>query len=464
MRSRGLRQDIADELADHLQSAALRESITHSDPQEVERRVLRRFGNPKKIARQLWFDAMQEKLMMQKLTLALVTLAAIASATACGVMLTFGMKANEELLKQNRQMMEQLTALVNREPEGPNLMEWVPLSVQLKQQNEKQSPAAGFKIKLYGHAISTSEETMLQEQPDKAGLAKFGLVRPGTYTIALAAPWGQKLRKEIVVKPGAAHTEIVNCPAGLPQPEQLKPVVKWPKELKDQDVALIAKVSLSCETTIDENVWTEIKQYYLLIRPDGRLAKYADGIQTLSRFEPFTPERKRILEEEVFLFRSDPEVFQDSFPVQGQFLTFYELEVVKLPRDADFPGNGDSLFIASQSRHISNSNPFQRRTGSEAQTRVSLANPGGSQEVSIELDPADVAMTQAKLAMEQFPQFLASNVGHVALMFFRFDKDRNMELSEEEATKGNVTLPERFDQFPVSLKTFIQTSLEPPKK
>ena len=130
-----LRRDILDELADHLECAARREALSHPDPQEAQRRVLARFGDPRKIARQLWFEAMKEKLMLQKLTLALVTLVAVGSALACGFMLSLArdfQAASSELLSQSREaneaLLAQLKLLTNRKAEEPNLMDWVPVN------------------------------------------------------------------------------------------------------------------------------------------------------------------------------------------------------------------------------------------------------------------------------------------------------------------------------------------------
>ncbi len=147
-----LRQDIADELADHLKCAAQRESFHHLDPADIERRVLARFGDPRKIARQLWFEAMKEILMSQKILLGFVGLLTIIAATACGLvwslakdfqtaaqasqaataeLLKQGREANQELLDQNQKMMQQLTALANRPAEAPPSLDWVPLKIQV---------------------------------------------------------------------------------------------------------------------------------------------------------------------------------------------------------------------------------------------------------------------------------------------------------------------------------------------
>jgi hypothetical protein len=73
-----LRQDIADELADHLHSSFVRE--LHRTPEETsaKQHVLDRFGDPRRVARQLWFDAMKEKIMSQRVNLALSSLLTVA--------------------------------------------------------------------------------------------------------------------------------------------------------------------------------------------------------------------------------------------------------------------------------------------------------------------------------------------------------------------------------------------------
>ena len=59
-----MRQEILDELTDHLTLAAQRESESGAeDDQQIRTRVLKKFGNPAAIARALWWDAMKETLM-----------------------------------------------------------------------------------------------------------------------------------------------------------------------------------------------------------------------------------------------------------------------------------------------------------------------------------------------------------------------------------------------------------------
>ena len=55
----GLRQDILDELADHLACSFNRELLRGASPAEARRRAIERFGDPAAVARRLWLEAMR---------------------------------------------------------------------------------------------------------------------------------------------------------------------------------------------------------------------------------------------------------------------------------------------------------------------------------------------------------------------------------------------------------------------
>ena len=63
-----VRQDIADELADHLACAFRRELIRNSDDAAAQERTLDRFGNPQRVAYRLWFQAMWGHIMLNRFT------------------------------------------------------------------------------------------------------------------------------------------------------------------------------------------------------------------------------------------------------------------------------------------------------------------------------------------------------------------------------------------------------------
>jgi hypothetical protein len=80
-----LRDDIRDELQDHLQCAFRREVLRDGDEPAAQARVLNRFGDPKQLARRLWWQAMWSRVMGKKLLAGLqwaVTLAAVFCAGA----------------------------------------------------------------------------------------------------------------------------------------------------------------------------------------------------------------------------------------------------------------------------------------------------------------------------------------------------------------------------------------------
>lgn len=61
-----VRRDIADELADHLACAYRRELLKTADERTAQQQVLDRFGNPQRIAYQLWFQALWGRIMLNR--------------------------------------------------------------------------------------------------------------------------------------------------------------------------------------------------------------------------------------------------------------------------------------------------------------------------------------------------------------------------------------------------------------
>ena len=77
----GLRQEILDELNDHLVCAYHREILRGADRSVARRRVLEQFGDPAELACRLWLDAMRGKIMAQRVFIG--TCALVAAASLC---------------------------------------------------------------------------------------------------------------------------------------------------------------------------------------------------------------------------------------------------------------------------------------------------------------------------------------------------------------------------------------------
>ena len=80
-----LRQDILDELADHLQCALRREMLATGNAEAARQQVIERFGDPSELARKLWFQAMWSTIMIQRLMLGAMGLLTAVSLALAGL-------------------------------------------------------------------------------------------------------------------------------------------------------------------------------------------------------------------------------------------------------------------------------------------------------------------------------------------------------------------------------------------
>ncbi len=116
-----LRQDIADELADHLGCAFHRELVKSGDAETARRRVLDRFGDPQRIARQLWWQAMWSHIMLKRIGLGLqvsllaaLLVSSVVMLRAMNHMPTAAQLA--ELRQQSESNRQMLAAVLERLP------------------------------------------------------------------------------------------------------------------------------------------------------------------------------------------------------------------------------------------------------------------------------------------------------------------------------------------------------------
>src|SRR5690606_31555255 len=185
-----LRQDIVDELADHLQCALHREllaggeasprresgdsDIEHTacqhpqtdvwgSPVHAWQRVLTRFGNPATIARRLWFDAMKERLMAQRITAIMAGLTAAAAIVIAVLVWQSTLRdsdAQQQLLlaqqELNRTLLAELKSLQQTSSTAAaTTAGWAPVKVRL--QSEDGKPVAGS-VAIQGTAINAGND------------------------------------------------------------------------------------------------------------------------------------------------------------------------------------------------------------------------------------------------------------------------------------------------------------------
>ena len=224
-----LRQDILDELADHLMCAVQREqfaSASHADETTIWQRVLSRFGDPVQLARQLWFEAMKEKLMTQKLLTAIVVLLVVGMGYMLYAMNSvlsdsrdyqamLATQLNESQQRQEDLMTRLLTATESRSDANSSKQpsEWNNLSVKVVYDDEEQTPVVGAKVSFQGRNDQAKSIPPGEEMTNSNGIADLGMVIYGQYWISVVAPNGVQVESfETSVRPGADRLFEIEMP------------------------------------------------------------------------------------------------------------------------------------------------------------------------------------------------------------------------------------------------------------
>ncbi|HEX5445783.1 MAG TPA: carboxypeptidase-like regulatory domain-containing protein [Pirellulales bacterium] len=222
-----LRQDIADELNDHLQQALARARRRGTDEQMARKAVLDRFGDPASVARRLWFDSMKETIMKERMTMVAMLAVITASVMACvGMWL---------LLEQSRQanaaVLAELKSLHAAAAQPPVSYDWASATVACVFEGDDARPAPGMVVKLTGRAINPADEITLTETTGDDGTVRFKPIRPGRYRMAIVSPgkWGSSRNTEIIILPGNDYSERIVCPSTVLQETNVTVRLKWPE-------------------------------------------------------------------------------------------------------------------------------------------------------------------------------------------------------------------------------------------
>lgn len=274
-----LRRDIADELADHLLSSFTRE--LHFTPKEpaAREKVLDRFGDPRRIARQLWFDALKEKIMSQRFQLVLSSLMTIACLGAVAMM-AFMLRDSREV---NSAILEKLASLTAPQPvvqpaapaeEVPRSMDWVRAKFKLSLGEKGGPPAAGFKLQINGALGETQKNGnvtfgVMEETAGPDGIVDLGFFRYGSYSISVTAPWGEFLNRQVALRPGQPPVREIVGPAAAPEEADVRFHVQWPDDLKEQHLWLICNVS-AAQRHLGSEYWT-IAQPFVRTQPGNAM-------------------------------------------------------------------------------------------------------------------------------------------------------------------------------------------------
>jgi hypothetical protein len=245
--------------------------------------VLARFGDPRRIARKLWFEAMKEKIMSQRLMLA-------SSAVTTALCLAMGFflwrisaqsaEASRALIEETREMnralIEKLGA-VAAPGAPPQPSDMVHLTIRLVQNAPNGPAAAGYAVDVRRSGPLGSPEvdsSQIQDKSGTDGTIDCGLVKFGSYIAEIATPGKLATEVNFYIRAGRAEqVETVVCPEP-PEDGPVSLAYEVPSDLRAQDLRL--------DITI-QPLGRELQGVYWMSRslpengilsPDGTLYEY----------------------------------------------------------------------------------------------------------------------------------------------------------------------------------------------
>ncbi len=292
----GLRQEILDELADHLGCAYHRELLRGANPVEARQRVLNRFGAPAAVARRLWLDAMKGKIMAQRILIATCLMVTLASLSLTGVMWRQSVVAQHEstamaveaihaMTLQNdkaqagqQEMLKQLRALseANRKSRSPD---WNPVKYKLTENTATGAPVAGCSITIARQPPNANEPPRYRES-DAAGIADMGILHPGEYTVSFSQAWGEELlsaQEQLIVEPGSEVDKLIVLPRKSLERVPVRIRCVWPSDLEKEGLVLAAPFEIK---PIIESGLTWTVQHQQHSDPAEQISWETDGYRT----------------------------------------------------------------------------------------------------------------------------------------------------------------------------------------
>lgn len=239
---RTLRQDLLDEVQDHLLLAAEQERETNetASDDEIRKNVIERFGNPAAVVRRLWWEAMKEAIMRDRI----IAGAAVVTALAF-VLFVVGVW----MQMSNRQ--DALLSAIQELKQGEARPEYETTLV-LHRGSLNGPSAEGIEVQVThkppeGNAIGVEDVT----GPD--GSVTFKFQNEGNYDLTLFDPVSSMtLEKQLTIFAGHGEGEEHIAAPDIGSAE-LRLQTPLPPEIRDQEALLL--VELGCEMTVEGSEW-----------------------------------------------------------------------------------------------------------------------------------------------------------------------------------------------------------------
>jgi hypothetical protein len=212
---RGLREAIVAEIVDHLQCSMRRELLAGRDALEARTRVLAAFGDPVAVACRMWYEAMKERIIMQRLTLAAMVLMTVA-CTAMSYLVWQGQQDAREFNAALVRKLEEIAASPRAaKSDGKPAVISTPLRVRLVAQKPDGPAVADCSITLFSLYNGSYQVMERSELSDDNGVADFGPFPNGKYRLLVATAQHKYLLQKLVLKSGQGDLTI-ECPTTTP--------------------------------------------------------------------------------------------------------------------------------------------------------------------------------------------------------------------------------------------------------
>jgi hypothetical protein len=258
----GLRQDILDELTDHLRSLYHRELLRGLDPAAARARATEQFGDAAALARRLWLDAMKGKIMAQRVLVATCLVVMIGSLALAGKLWLHSTQTARQMVDAelrmaqsmaeartaNEELLKQLRAMAQGNPAAQSA-DWIPVTFHLTLESLDGSPAVGHTVYLGRGSGGALRNGSMRRESDEKGLADFGVVQPGDWEFRVSRS-GEGERSwsalgSINVLPGTKVAKPVVCPGESSDdvPVRIRP--GWQTDVIDQGLQVLAQFELT---------------------------------------------------------------------------------------------------------------------------------------------------------------------------------------------------------------------------
>ncbi|MDY7107277.1 MAG: hypothetical protein SYC29_01445 [Planctomycetota bacterium] len=244
----------------------MQRELRKTDDEHIARRaVLARFGSVKRIACRLWFDAMKETIMNQRI--AMISNAVLAAACIAVCVIAF------LALRQNNRIAETLVAKIEtmggRQEAAAASSVWADAKIRVLRGSPDGEPAERLSVTLEGEMFNPGTRDEVVERTDDNGVASFGLVRPGRYRLWIREPDVLWNHRDLLLFPGAHEPEPIVWPNTPITPASVSFAVEMPQYLWEQ----IGYVHCRFEALVDdlqefEGTWQR-SPTDLLLTPEG---------------------------------------------------------------------------------------------------------------------------------------------------------------------------------------------------